>query len=56
MRPGQVHNALREIARARGRAVNETLTLYVLERFLARPAVTDYASHLVLKEGVLLAA
>ncbi len=56
MRPGQVHNALRDVAKQRGRALTEILTLYVLERFLARLASTDYASHLVLKGGVLLAA
>ncbi|MCB2176692.1 MAG: nucleotidyl transferase AbiEii/AbiGii toxin family protein [Actinomycetales bacterium] len=56
MRPAQIHAALGRQARERGRATTELLTLYVLERFLARLAVTDYREDLVLKGGVLLAA
>lgn len=36
MRPAQIHAALGRQARERGRATTELLTLYVLERFLAR--------------------
>ena len=36
MTPEQTFNALQRVARQEGRAVQELLTLYVLERFLAR--------------------
>lgn len=55
MTPEQTFNALQRIAREQGRAVQELLTLYVLERFLARLIESDYADSFVLKGGVLLA-
>jgi predicted nucleotidyltransferase component of viral defense system len=55
MTPEQTFNALQRIARERGRAVQELLTLYVLERFLARLVESTYADSFVLKGGVLLA-
>ena len=36
MTPEQTFSALQRVARQEGRAVQELLTLYVLERFLAR--------------------
>lgn len=56
LRPAQIHHRLRAVALERGRPVNELLTLYVLERFLARLAATAHARDFVLKGGVLLAA
>lgn len=55
MTPEQTFNALQRIAREQGRAVQEFLTLYVLERFLARLVESTYADSFVLKGGVLLA-
>ena len=55
MTPEQTFNALQRIARQQGRAVQELLTLYVLERFLARLVESSYADLFVLKGGVLLA-
>ena len=40
----------------RGRLTQELLTLYVVERWLARLAVSPYAEQFVLKGGILLAA
>lgn len=56
LRPAQIHHRLRAVALDRGRPVNELLTLYVLERFLARLTATAHAQDFVLKGGVLLAA
>jgi hypothetical protein len=56
MRPAQVHAAIRREAVAKGRAFPEMLTLYGLERFLARLRQTPYTSDFVLKGGLLLAA
>lgn len=56
MRPTQVHAALQREARARGRLAQEVMTLYGLERFLARLAQTEHAEDFALKGGVLLAA
>lgn len=56
MRPAQVYAAIQKQARARGRASDELLTLYGLERFLARLSATQHANDFVLKGGVLLAA
>lgn len=56
MRPAQVHAALQREARARGRLAHEVMTLYGLERFLARLARTEHAEDFALKGGVLLAA
>ncbi|CAN5345537.1 nucleotidyl transferase AbiEii/AbiGii toxin family protein [soil metagenome] len=55
MTPEQTFSALQRIAREQGRAVQELLTLYVLERFLARLVESTYADSFVLKGGVLLA-
>jgi len=55
MTPEQTFNALQRTAREQGRAVQELLTMYVLERFLARLVESSYADSFVLKGGVLLA-
>ena len=55
MTPEQTFSALQRLAREQGRAVQELLTLYVLERFLARLVESTYADSFVLKGGVLLA-
>ena len=55
MTPEQTFNALQRIAREQSRAVQEFLTLYALERFLARLIESSYADSFVLKGGVLLA-
>ena len=51
MTPEQTLNALQRIAREQGRAVQELLTLYVLERFLARLVESSHADSFVLKGG-----
>lgn len=56
MRPAQTYAALRRAANTRGRAFGEIVTLYALERFLARLTQTPYRDDFVLKGGVLLAA
>lgn len=55
MTPEHTFSALQRIAREHGRAVQEILTLYVLERFLARLVESSLADSFVLKGGVLLA-
>ena len=55
MTPEQTFFALQKLARNQSRAVQEILTLYVLEQFLARLVGTEYADSFVLKGGVLLA-
>ena len=55
MTPEQTFTALQRIARKQGRAVQELLTFYVLERFLARLGESSFADSFVLKGGVLLA-
>lgn len=52
---GRVFNDLRNLARWQGRATEELLLAYVLERFLYRVGRSRYAERLVLKGGVLLA-
>lgn len=47
---------LQRRARAEGRPTHELLTLYLVERWLARLAVSPYAEQFVLKGGILLAA
>lgn len=47
---------LQNRARAEGRGTQELLTLYVVERWLARLAISEHASRFVLKGGMLLAA
>lgn len=53
---GQAYNDLRNLARRHSRDVAEYLSLYVLEGFLDRLAVSRYADQLILKGGVLMAA
>lgn len=55
-RAGQVHNDLRNIARAHRRDPAEYLTLYALEGFLVRLAASAVSDDFVLKGGVLMAA
>jgi hypothetical protein len=53
---GRVYLDLRNAARQSDRDTGELLALYALECFLARLAASPFASDLVLKGGVLLAA
>lgn len=53
---GQAYNDLRNLARRDGRDPAEYITLYALEGFLARLAVSEHAGVFVLKGGVLMAA
>lgn len=53
---GQAYNDLRNLARRNGRDPAEYITLYALEGFLARLAISEHAGELVLKGGVLMAA
>lgn len=53
---GQAYNDLRNLARRQDRDVAEYLTLYALEGFLARLALSPQASDFLLKGGVLMAA
>ncbi|HEX2132605.1 MAG TPA: nucleotidyl transferase AbiEii/AbiGii toxin family protein [Actinophytocola sp.] len=52
---GQAYLDLQNRARRERRTTQELLTLYVLERWLARLAVTPHAGMFVLKGGLLLA-
>src|SRR5487761_311935 len=53
---GQAYLDLQHRARAEGRGTQEFLTLYVVERWLARLAASPYAEQFVVKGGMLLAA
>lgn len=53
---GRIYNDLRNLARRHGREPVEYFTLYALEGFLARLAVSEHAEDFVLKGGVLMAA
>jgi hypothetical protein len=53
---GRAYLDLQNRARRERRPTQELLTLYVLERWLARLAVSSYAAMFVLKGGMLLAA
>lgn len=53
---GRAYLDLQNRARAEGRGTQELLTLYVVERWLARLSVSPYADQFVLKGGILLAA
>jgi hypothetical protein len=53
---GRAYLDLQRLARAERRGTQELLTLYVVERWLARLAVSPYASQFILKGGMLLAA
>lgn len=48
--------ALQRLARKQGRDTQELLSLYALERLLARLVTSDHREQLVLKGGMLLAA
>ena len=50
MTPEQTFSALQRIARQEGRAVQEVLTLYAFERFLARLVDSPYEDSFVLDE------
>ncbi|GAB2742645.1 nucleotidyl transferase AbiEii/AbiGii toxin family protein [Sinomonas soli] len=52
----KVYSQIITLARKRRRPTDELLTLYGLERFLARLGMTDYADDFCLKGGVLLSA
>ena len=54
--PGRAYLDLQNRARREGRATQELLTLYVVERWLARLSDSRYAEDFVLKGGMLLAA
>ena len=49
---GQAHLDLQNRARAEGRATQELLTLYVVERWLTRLSVSPHADQFVLKGGM----
>lgn len=52
---GRAFLDLQNLARREGRQTQTLLVMYVLERFLARLAVSEHADRLVLKGGLLLA-
>lgn len=52
---GRAYLDLQNRARREGRGTQELLTLYVVERWLARLSASRYASQFVLKGGMLLA-
>jgi hypothetical protein len=53
---GRAYLDLQNRARREGRPTQELLTMYALERFLARLAASDKARNFVLKGGMLMAA
>ena len=53
---GQADLDLQNRARAEGRAPQERLTLYVVERWLARLSMSPYTDQFIIKGGMLLAA
>ena len=53
---GRAYLDLQNRARAEGRGTQELLTLYVVERWLARLSASPYRGQFVLKGGMLLAA
>ncbi len=53
---GAVYLDLQRAARQAGRTTQDVLTMYVVERWLARLAVSPHADDFVLKGGMLLAA
>ncbi|MBV9823758.1 MAG: nucleotidyl transferase AbiEii/AbiGii toxin family protein [Actinobacteria bacterium] len=53
---GRAYLDLQNRARAEGRGTQELLTLYVIERWLARLSASPYRDQFVLKGGMLLAA
>ncbi len=53
---GRAYLDLQNRAREEGRGTQELMTLYVVERWLAKLSVSPYADQFVLKGGMLLAA
>jgi hypothetical protein len=53
---GQAYLDLQNRARSEGRGTQEFMTLYVVERWLARLSTSPYAYQFVIKGGMLLAA
>jgi hypothetical protein len=53
---GRAYLDLQNRARAERRATQELLTLYVVERWLARLSASPHASKFIIKGGMLLAA
>ena len=53
---GQAYLDLQNRARAEGRATQELLILYIVERWLARLSISPYADQFIIKGGMLLAA
>jgi hypothetical protein len=53
---GRAYLDLQNRARREGRGTQELLTLYVVERWLARLSASPYSDQFVLKGGMLLAA
>jgi hypothetical protein len=53
---GRAYLDLRRQANQQARPTQELLTLYVLERFMARLAASDHAGDFILKGGMLMAA
>jgi len=53
---GRAYLDLQNLARRQGRQTQTLMVIYVLERFLARLEVSEYADRFVLKGGMLLAA
>jgi hypothetical protein len=53
---GKAYLDLQNRARADGRATQELLALYVVERWLARLSMSPYADQFIIKGGMLLAA
>jgi hypothetical protein len=53
---GQAYLDLQNRARSDGRGTQELMTLYVVERWLARLSASAYADQFVIKGGMLLAA
>jgi len=52
----KIYSDLQSLARRRGRATSEILTIYGLERFVDRLTRTEFRDDFVLKGGILLAA
>lgn len=53
---GRAYLDLQNRARREGRGTQELLTMYIVERWLARLARSDYAADFILKGGMLLAS
>lgn len=53
---GRAYLDLQNRARREGRRTQDLLTMYVVERWLARMSASDYAEDFVLKGGMLLAS